>query len=356
MDAKPVALLGGGLWGCLLAYCLKQVQPGLNFKLYVEGTKLGDDMSVPFRSEEVGIHLNWLKPLIQQSWNSHLAIKNLVENGIHLIDSESLHKTIYETIKDHVIFEADMDLERVLEDCSYIIDTRNNFYYQALGFTKVTEMWLKVENHQLKTPLTFDVIPDSRHFRFLQLFPLPHGVLLAREIRSGEHPSIMGEEFESALTDELKSRKIEITEVLKRTSSLHRIPKKGNYQWNEGRIIRLSGFVHEVTGSILPYAVRIISQIASSSMRLGEVKHILADYRHQHDEKNVLKMLIQKLMRQSQKNYTLPFFHYLSPRLRRKFYSGDLSYKDMLQAPFDISWMKGRFKWAPTPLGIKQPT
>lgn len=344
MLEKPIIIVGGGLWGSLLALRLKQQLPGTNFKLYEPSSTLGEGQSLSFHQSDLSAEAyKWLKPFITHQWKKYQVefpkFQKIIENTFCTIDSRDFDQKLKEVLgSENVIFNSDISLEEALIEGSYVIDTRNNGYFKAQGYQKSMALQVRVTGvHSLAMPMTVDATVEQKNgFRYLQYLPLDDSRLLIKDIRYSTSPTLYDEYFEEDIIADMRIRGLEPLEVLNREHDFRKVPLDEYMPETDGRVIRLEGFYHDTTGDVLPDAVRLIDLMVKTSFRYGELKEVLKAYQLEREsKKRVLRafnrVLYQKTTPCPGRYQFMQLLYQLPQPLREKFYAGDIEVMDIVK-------------------------
>ena len=345
METKPIAIVGGGLWGSLLALRLQQTKPDLEFVLYENEESLADGVShVVLQNEFSPEGFRWLSPFLEGKWSTHQVkfheSEKVIDSGVSLLTPKKLSKVVKDKLKGKI--RPITDVETILKECSFIIDTRNNFYYPTQGFQKITELEIKLESYSSHLPVLCDgTISQWDGFRYLQTFPKGNGTVLVREIRHSADAKIMGEDYEE---DILSSLNRSDAKVLKRSTWLYRIPSSSLIPWSEGRILRTAGINHDFTGSSVADAVRLIDKMVSTSFRRGELNEVVYNYRAERESRRKFFRIMSRFAMNASNpraGITVMERLYKMPKsVRDKFFLGELDFMDFMRTLVKIKVLR----------------
>lgn len=295
MENKPVIILGGGLWGSLLAYRLKMALPHIPFKIYERTSTLGGHESYTFHGSDIESAAKvWLRPLITQTWSSHRVrfpkYEKVLDNSFHLISSDQLHAVIIDSLKaDQVCLNNEISANLALKEASFVIDTRNICGYKKCGFQKFLAMDIELDNtHGLVEP---ELIGCT------QYLPLSSHRLLIKDQRYSENADLNFDEMKQNLMKVIALNNWKVTRVLREEMRTRKIPVTTPHFRQEGRVINLAGIFHDTTGNSIPAATRLIDQMVATSFRLGEVKEVVSSFRKETEgDRKFLRYLNRDLI------------------------------------------------------------
>lgn len=286
---KPVIILGGGFWGGLLAWRLKETLPGLNFKLYSESSILGNHESCSFRESDCGPSMKWLRPLISQSWDQHHikcgSFEKWITNPYHLLKSDHFHEVISPKLGDSLILNNPMNVELALQSGSFVIDTRNICHYKKSAFRKWMTLEVELsEDHHLIAPVVFDnVIDRTDSPRYLYYLPIDSRRLLVKDFRISDSKCIDVEEMRRSLTNSMKQKGWRVQKIIREDFGTSEFPISAPIVRQEGRVINLAAIFHDTTGCSIPSATKLIDRMVKTSFRLGELKEVVKNFRKEEE-------------------------------------------------------------------------
>lgn len=287
MDNKPVIILGGGLWGSLLAYRLKTALPQISFKLYERSSTLGGHESYTFYGSDINQKAKvWLRPLITSSWNAHRVrfpkFEKVIDNSFHLISSDQIHSVVSSALPSNVLcLNNELSARLALDEASFVIDTRNICGYKKCGFQKVFAIEVELEApHQISEPVLMDsTISQRDKFRCLHYIPLSENRILIKDQRYSANKEINLSEMKQDLMKVLEFYDWKIKRIIREESSCRAMPISSPLFRQEGRVINLAGIFHDTTGCSIPTATRLIDKMVATSFRLGELKEVVRTFR-----------------------------------------------------------------------------
>jgi lycopene beta-cyclase len=350
MDEKPVIIIGGGLWGTLLALRVRECLPHVPIKLYGPGAQLGEKLAVSFHESDVSPEaLKWLSPFISRSWNEfQVSFPNYKrKNSQRLCTMEPLHfhAVAREKLGANTVFlNQDVTPEEAIKEGAFVIDTLPRGYYKALGYQKTHGLVVKLLHpHRLESPITMDAAIEQKNgFRYLQALPLAEDSLLVKDVRFSSDPQLYHEDLEPDLLRELHQRRWMVGDILERETEFRKIPREKGENFSDGRIIRLDGFVHDVTGDSLPDAVRLIDRMVKTSFRLGELKSVMREYLEERRMHRKLLRLTNRMLYQAKTpcRERYRFFeslHSMPSQVRARFYKGEMEFFDIFRTLLNVT-------------------
>lgn len=334
---KPVIILGGGIWGSLLAWRLKERLPEIQFRLYEKNSTLGNNQSCSFRESDCKHAITWLRPIITGSWSQHhikfRKFERWMTDSYHLIDSKKLHEVVSEKISSDLRLNNHMTMEMALQEGSFVIDARNICHYKKAGYKKCLRMEIELtENHHLIAPVVFDEGVERKDlFRNIRYLPLNENTLLIKDYWYSDNKNINIEEMRRALHETIQQRGWKVKRVLREECNCTIIPLSQPIIRQEGRVINLAGISHDLTGCSIPAATKLIDKMVSTSFRFGELKEVVTTFRKEieHDSK-FFRFLNKQLLEDNQHELFEAIYKQPYPIIER-FSRGNLNTMDRLR-------------------------
>ena len=331
---KPVIILGGGIWGCLLAYKLKESLPDIEFTLYEESSILGRHEVWTFRESDCLESISWLRPLISKTWYEHRINLNdfqkTYHGPCHLIDGHNLHKILLEKLPSRSLrLNNPITLELAVQESSFVIVTRDVCHFKKCSYKHSLTMEVELQsNHGLSAPVLFDTrISNDDSLRIFSYYPLSPNVLLIKDSCFSHDPSMSFESRRSELSRAILNLGWRVEKVLKEEISTNVLPTSKPIYYQEGRVINLAGLSHDITGCSIPHATRLIEKIVNTSFRFGEIKEIVSDFRNNIERDRNFLRYVNKLIVQKKSHHLMEFI-YKEPQLLENFSRGSLSFID----------------------------
>lgn len=332
---KPVIILGGGIWGSLLAMRLKEVLPHIPFRLYEEHSTLGNHESISFRESDCPEAMPWLRPLISHSWKQHHLkcekSERWVTDPYHYIDSKKFHEEVLAKLgPDNLRLSNLMSPEFAIQEASFVIDARNECYFAKTGFKKslILEVELQDEHH-LIAPVLFDNHVEKKEFsRHLSYYPLSSNTLLIKDFWYSDNRLLNLNEMRNSLVDTLAMKGWKISRVIKEITNVTHVPMSPPVIREEGRVISLNGIFHDTTGPSIAMATSLIEQMVKTSFRYGELKEVVKKFRNKMEiDRQFLRFMNRLLIEQKQQQVFEVIYKQPSPLIER-FSRGNLKVID----------------------------
>lgn len=344
MYSGPIIIIGGGLWGSLLAYRMKQCHPDLEFKIYEQPFSLEEDVCWTFSERALETEsLKWLAPLISHSWDSHqinfYEFSKQVKGRYFAIFKDELDAKLQKILGPHLKLDENLDLESAIKLGSFVIDTRDGGYYKhKFGYKKSVGFKVELEApHHYNIPISEAAVPQQDSFRYLKILPLDSCTLFVKDVRKCSHANINQEEIKNDIIAYLGMKNLKIKNLFLEERSIQILPMGKCIQPNYTKVINLTDIFHDVTGEKLPDAVRLIDLLVNTSFRLGELKSVTAEYQNQRKKIRQCYYFLNKVIFNSknERSYQIHKYLYQLPApLVEKFHSGKLDLSDIVKSLF----------------------
>jgi lycopene beta-cyclase len=306
-------IVGGGLWGSLLAYRLRQVRPEVAFELHEAGPTLGGNKTWSFHQTDVSAsNFAWLAPFIRSSWSGYHVkfpqYSRFIETPYHSISSERLHE---------LVNGKNVHLNSTVIPDGFFIDARGVSASVKCGWQKFVGHEVSYEDgHGFTHPVLMDAtVEQIDGFRFIYYLPFDANRLLIEDTRYSSNPEMNFPERDS----------------LRREEGKLPIP----FEETHSHETSLGGIFQDTTGYSLPDAVRVIELLVQSDLKETTVKKILADYRKSRRWDRAYFRLLNRLMFKAclpaQRYKVLEHFYKLPLPLIQRFYRGEMTMGDRLR-------------------------
>jgi lycopene beta-cyclase len=339
MENKPVIILGGGLWGSLLAYRLKSCHPAVDFLLYEKEIHLGGNHVWSFHESDIPREsLGWLSPFIVKKWSGHSVhfpdySKNF-HSSFYSITSERLNEVLMDSIQESLRLGRATPLDHALAEASFVIDARNLRYVMSKGYQKFFGIDLELcEDHYLKNPVLMEATVEQKDgYRFLSYLPWSPRKVLIEDTRYSRNPGVDHDEFREDILRAVNERGWSVKRVLREEHGSIPIPTTMRDYSDPHRVVGVSGIFQDSTGRSLPDAVRLIDRMMKVSFRYGEIKEVVKSYREEREEhRRYFRFLNRLMFEASLDDERFKFFqnfYRLPEGLIQRFYRGELSLGD----------------------------
>jgi lycopene beta-cyclase len=337
---KPIIIIGGGLWGGLLASALIQKNPSQEFRLYEEKDQFGGNHTWSFHETDVtpeGMKL--LRPFIRKTWDEHQVIfpglKRTLKGKYHSISSQLFDEKLRKTIPtERLITGRKISLQEAANEGSTVIDARGFFRQGECGYQKFIGLEVKTDGpHGLLNPILMDATVDQIDgFRFIYCLPYSPEKLLIEDTRYSQNSSLDHFRIKENIHEYARLKGWKIAEILREESGSLPIPYRYQEPEIDHDVINLSGIFHDTTGYSLPDAVRLVLKISESDLSHSKLQNIVHNYRNVRERDRKFFRFLNRLMffaSDDKSRYRmLEFFYKSSPSLMQKFYRGEMSSLD----------------------------
>lgn len=279
--AKEIIILGGGLWGGLLAYYLQHYHPHVNFKLHEKNDRLGGDHTWSFHQTDLDQKdFNFLRPLISYSWDKQTVLfpkrKRTLSIAYHTILSEDFHQKLTQLIPENkLVFKSNVEIENFPKD-SLIIDCRNQFSVAEKGHQHFVGLDVSLEEpHNISYPIIMDATVDQTDgYRFIYYLPFTSNRILIEDTRYTLSSHLDVENYRQEVLNEMKKKNFKVEKVNRIEVGSLPIPLTPPLTKNKKypNTYNLSGNFHDVTGYSLPLAVKAAREL-TSKLGNGDLSH-----------------------------------------------------------------------------------
>ena len=303
MEVNPVVILGGGLWGALLAYRMKSEMPHVRFKFYESKSKLNERHSWSFTQAELGDKtILALKPFLHQSWATHSfefpGFQRQIENKFHMIRGSEFYHDLKEQLADNFQVKDELNLDEALMEGCFVIDARSLSEYKGNEQKQFVEMEVELASaHNLTQPVMMasEVAEDCDSY--LQIIPVDFNKLLIRETRYLQGSSQLASE--RSILSEIERRGWRVEKILHKETGLVFMSHQVNMPFMFGRTINIVG------GSLADSVDLIDRLINASSFRLGELKNVVQQFQKERMEDRKFTIRLNELMFKSSIRFQL---------------------------------------------------
>lgn len=343
---KPVIILGGGIWGSLLAWRLKEALPQVDFRLYEETSTLGRHMTCSFRESDCGAAMKWLRPLISKSWKSHhikfTSFEKWITSPYHLIEPDHFHKTISERLGDSLRLNNTLTPEFALKEGDFVIDTRNSCYYKKTGFKKYLSLQIELcEDHHLIAPVIVDAnVSKKDRYRTISYFPISHKVLHVCDTWYSDHQRIDLDEMRRSLCEAIYTKGWRINRIIREETGFSELPVSSPVIREEGRVISLAGIFHDTTGCSMAAATQLIELMVNTSFRYGELKEVVKKFRQDMEGDRKYFRYLNRLLIEDNHDKVLEAVYSQPYPVLERFSKGKLTFMDRSRITLGKSHLK----------------
>jgi lycopene beta-cyclase len=353
-----VAILGGGLSGCLIALAFAARRPELDVRLFDPGERLGGNHVWSFFDSDVAGADRWLvEPLIGHSWASYdiafPAHRRTLDARYNSITSEQLDAVVRERLPDDRIIRGAVSSAQgtrfYSEDgrnsgqnwqATQIIDTRGpgNLTTLELGWQKFVGLEVHVPGgHGLMRPIVMDAtVPQIDGYRFVYCLPFDAEHVFIEDTYYSDTPDLDVPAIRERIIAYAAARGWQTNGGGREETGVLPVAISGDFDayWastgtDTQKAGLRAGLFHPTTGYSLPDAVRLAAALAETPA-LDTRSYAAARWK----EGGFYRMLDAMLFRAAepeQRYKVLQRFYSLSPSLIGRFYAGRSTWFDKLR-------------------------
>ncbi|MFM9978982.1 MAG: lycopene beta-cyclase CrtY [Sphingomonadaceae bacterium] len=360
-ETCDVAIVGGGLAGCLIAYALTVKRPELTVRLIEADATLGGNHVWSFFSTDVTPANRWIvDPFVQHQWLGYdirfPALRRALGSQYNSIRSQAFDITVRSLLPPDTVVCARarqlMPTAVILENgqtlrARGVIDARGPAHLNLLdaGWQKfVGQEYRTARPHGLTQPIVMDATVDQIDgFRFVYVLPLSADRIFVEDTYYSDSPKLNVQAVRQRLTAYTDAQGWQVAEVCHEENGVLPVVLGGNFEafWAAGakgvaKVGARAALFHPTTGFSLPDAVRTAALIAALPDVSGPALHdaMYAHARTTWNERGFYRMLDRMLFRTiapDQRYRIMQRFYGLRPRLIERFYAGSTSMLDKLR-------------------------
>lgn len=343
MNKAQLVVLGGGLWGGLLAYRLKQLKPHLNLLLLEKSDRLGGNHTWSFHQSDLqASQLDWLRPLISRSWEGYEVrfpdYQRVLSGHYHSIFSEDFHQKLMSFFSEGVVrLGQEVTWEEAHKLGDIVIDARgtDSRIMNKVGYQKFVGLEVELEeSHSLERPCLMDAtVEQIDGYRFLYLLPITEHSLLIEDTLYSNESQLNVEVFEKRIYTEIQSRGWRVKNIVRREKGVLPIPYE-SFPRVQG--LSLQGIFHWVTGYSLPQAIRMVDAISSlpdlTQERIGKtISRIRQREEHSLKYFQLLNRMMFEAATPEKRFIIFQHFYRMPEALIQRFYRGELLTEDKIK-------------------------
>lgn len=341
MKTAPFIIRGGGLWGGLLAYRLHTHRPEVEFILYEKESHFGGEHTWSFHGSDLSKEmLQWLQPFITHQWPSHKVkfpgFERELVGSYHQVSSARFDQVLRLTLpEERYRLGTSLTLEEAHALAPFTIEATGPRKSGECGYQKFLGWEVELaEDHGLDKPLLMDAsVEQIDGFRFFYLLPYGSRRLLIEDTRYSTNGDLDEQELRRELRAELKRRGWELEAIIREERGILPIPTESPKIEHRLRVIELGHLFHDTTGYSLPFAVRLIHEIAELPViDEASVRQLVSEFRHRYEGNRRFFRLLNKLLfkaARADEGYRMLAHFYRRPEsLVRKFYAAQMSFSD----------------------------
>ena len=339
---NKIIILGGGLWGGLLAYFFHLRRPEFVVELYEKADSLGGEHTWSFHSSDVPAEL-WpmIKPLVSYSWADQEVIFPKIQRklslGYHTILSADFDKKIRDILPSSQILLRQERSPSDFEDDCIVFDTRNIKFEVPGAWQNFVGLDVELSQpHGLSRPIIMDAsVEQLSGFRFIYYLPWSPTRLLVEDTRYMDVRDIPVGDWKRGVEELIHKKGWSISSIKRVEVGSLPIPFCSPRKI-ERNTLSLSGIFHDVTGYSTADAFRVCSALTSvKEVSYFEYQQTLDRYLEKQEKRRKFYRLLNRLMfkaSDSKDRYKmLQHFYHLPQGLIERFYSGESSLWDRVR-------------------------
>ncbi len=372
-----IAILGGGLAGCLIALALAEKRPDLDVRIIEAARRLGGNHVWSFFDSDVAEADRWLvEPLICHRWQGYdiafPAHSRTLDAVYNSIESERLDAVVRSRIGDARITQATVTPTQamaggVLEisdssdsaaasasagatvalSARHIIDARGpgDLTTLALGWQKFLGQTITVPGgHGLTRPIVMDAtVPQIDGYRFVYCLPFDAETVFIEDTYYSDTPELDAPAIRERIADYAASKGWRIEGNRREETGVLPVVMGGDFEayWNStgagsAKAGLRSGMFHATTGYSLPDAVRLAAAVPGLiDLQPDSFATAIKARANTHWRNGgfyrMLDTMLFKAAKPEQRYRVLERFYRLNPALIARFYAGQSSLTDKIR-------------------------
>lgn len=356
-----LAIIGGGLSGCLFAMALRARHPRLKIGLFEKAHELCGNHTWCLHDQDIPSQARvWLEPLISKSWSGYEVhfpkYSRTLSGTYHSIKSEDLREKVQSALGPALHLEHDfVDLKSdpdglLLNFASqpsvrahsvvFCQGWRSTLNSRQLGWQKFVGLEVKLKKpHGLSRPILKDVLQKQTDgYRFIYTLPFSEDRLLVEDTYYSNSKDLNLDRIREGLLDYVQKKGWHVQEILRAEVGqlplfLDR-PEKDDFPWP--RLGAGSQFVNPVTGYTLPMTLQMIETLTlQADLSLDSIREKIAVVEKKFEGRISYLIGLNRMMflaAQPEKRFEiLQRFYQLSEGLIGRFYSGQLTWRDRIR-------------------------
>lgn len=344
-----IAIVGGGLWGSMLAYFFHLRRPELTIELYERNDCLGGKHTWSFHESDVPEELMpIIKPLISFSWQEQEVrfpkLKRRLKLGYHSILSEDFDQKIRALLPSSTIFLKQDILPSDFNEGDIVFDCRNLKNDAAGAWQNFVGLDVELSSpHGMVNPVIMDAcVEQLSSFRFIYYLPWTPTRILVEDTRYTEVKDIPVEEWKEGVVKLIRSKGWEISKIHRVEVGSLPIPFESPLV-AQGHVINLSGVFHDVTGYSTADAFRVCDLMSKTDRYRETFLTYLDNQEGRRKFYRLLNRLMFKASGPQERYKILQHFYHLPQPMIERFYAGQSTY-----------WDRARVFMGKPPVPIKQ--
>lgn len=364
MQSRPIdiAILGGGLSGCLLALALVRLRPGRRVVLVEQERRLGGNHVWSWFRRDVSRRDEWLvAPLTVRHWRGYDVhfpeYSRRLSSPYSSATGERLDEVVRERLPDGDVMTDAAVVEAgpahvtlangARLDANAVIDARGASALPHLtgGWQKFLGQMVRLDApHGLDRPVVMDArVEQHDGYRFIYCLPFSETEVLIEDTCYADAPDLDPPHLRGRIAAYAESQGWRIAEVTREETGVLPVIAGGDFDafWRAGdkgiaRAGTRAALVHPLTGYSLPDAVRLAVRIARLKNISGAgLEGIMHDHaRSLWKERSFYRMLAHMLFsaaRPEERYRVLQRFYTLPEGLIERFYAARSTRLDRLR-------------------------
>jgi lycopene beta-cyclase len=349
-----IAILGGGLSGCLIALALAEKRPDLDVRIIEAGATLGGNHVWSFFDSDIAPEDRWLvEPLICHSWQGYdiafPAHCRTLDAAYNSIESERLDAVVRQKLADNRIVHAQVASinqhtvqlsDGRMISAGKVIDARGpgDLSTLELGWQKFVGLSVHVPGgHELTRPIVMDATVDQIDgYRFVYCLPFDAETVFIEDTYYSDTPDLDVPLVRERIIAYAAAKGWKTNGGGREEAGVLPVVTGGDFEayWRStgahgGKAGLRAGLFHATTGYSLPSAVRLASAYAADP----EINvHALARGNWQRGRfYRMLDTMLFHAAEPTQRYKVLERFYRLSPGLIGRFYAGKSTLADKIR-------------------------
>lgn len=372
MSDFDVAIVGGGLHGCIIALALANAHPGARVVVIERAEALGGNHTWCFHADDVPRELTEvLAPAVAHRWDGyHVAFPGAgrtVSSPYAAVTSGSLDRAVRAAFASRSAFEiATSQCVRevagdhvVLDDgavlrADLVIDARGPQRYApvgACGYQKFVGLELELERaHGLTRPILIDTrVPQLDGLRFLYVLPLAPRRLLVEDTYFSDGCELDNRVLAARALAYARAAGYEPAEIVRTEAGVLPMPHVAAPPTLGARGVApvqagyQGGWFHPTTGYSFPLALRVAAALAHDLELGAHWRATVADHAAQLAFATRLNRMMFRWFAPADRHHLFAHFYRLPEAAIRRFYAlrttpADRARMFLGRPPRGISW------------------
>jgi lycopene beta-cyclase len=345
-----IAILGGGLAGCLIALALTQKRPDLDVRIVDQGAALGGNHIWSFFDSDVAGRDRWLvDPLVCHRWTGYDVAfpghTRTLDAVYQAIESERLDFVVRERMRAQALIIGDADDYQIA--ARHIIDARGPGDLTTLdcGWQKFVGMSVHIPGgHGLTRPIVMDAsVAQIDGYRFVYCLPFDAKTLFIEDTYYSDTPDLDVPRIQERIIAYAVEKGWHTNGGGRVETGVLPVVMGGNFDayWDStgpdtAKAGLRAGLFHATTGYSLPDAVRLAVKIPDlvdlpPEKFAAAVRKIAQKRWHGQGFYRLLDAMLFRAAHPDHRYKVLERFYRLSPGLIGRFYAGQSTRFDMLR-------------------------